>query len=183
MRQMNPQQMMQQQQQQQQAVNPAMHPRFRNPHPQQAPGGVPMQQAVNPNVSLSQFKMSLKMTQPYFKSAQSPMTPNAPFTPSPLNNVSSPGSSQGPTQLMNQPNQANPQPGHPMAPHPMQQQQRQAISNDDQVLYMEKLKTLRKYIEPLSRVSQSSPTRLESIHQFKDNLQKRARRSHQSKQY
>merc|ERR1711935_1106573 len=115
---------------------------------------------------------------PYFKSAQSPMTPNAPFTPSPLNNVSSPGSSQGPTQLMNQPNQVNPQPGHPMAPHPMQQQQqqRQAISNDDQVLYMEKLKTLRKYIEPLSRIiykkGQEGRTNPSNINKIRNEIQK-----------
>ena len=49
--------------------------------------------------------------------------------------------------MMNQQNNAqqNQMQGQP------QQQQRQP--NDDQVAYMEKLKTLRKYIEPLYRVS------------------------------
>ena len=81
------------------------------------------------------------------------MTPNAPFTPSPLNNVSSPGSSQGPSGgMMNQPNQANQANMQQMQHQQQQQQRQQPISNDDQVLYLEKLKTLRKYIEPLSRV-------------------------------
>merc|ERR1719285_881208 len=141
---MNPQMMQQQQQQQQQAVNPQMHPRFRGPHPQQqAQAGMAPMQQPNPN-----------QVNPYFKSAPSPMTPNAPFTPSPLNNVSSPGSSQGPSGgMMNQPNQAN-QPNMQQMQHQQQQQQQrqQPISNDDQVLYLEKLKTLRKYIEPLSRI-------------------------------
>ena len=53
------------------------------------------------------------------------------------------------SQTANQANQANMQ----QMQHQQQQQQRQQpISNDDQVLYLEKLKTLRKYIEPLSRV-------------------------------
>ena len=54
--------------------------------------------------------------------------------------------------MMNQPNQANQANMQQMQHQQQQQQRQQPISNDDQVLYLEKLKTLRKYIEPLSRV-------------------------------